>query len=49
MKPYGMDGESYMNFLLIVNNSIVKENVRKKRYVLSSKYGDRDFMRMSLN
>lgn len=43
-----------MNFLLIVNNSIVKENVRKKkvfsrRYVLSSKYGDRDFMRMSLN
>lgn len=44
-----------MNFLLIVNNSIVKENVRKKRcsqegrYVLSSKYGDRDFMRMSLS
>jgi hypothetical protein len=30
MKPYGMDGESYTNFLLIVDNSIVKENVRKK-------------------
>lgn len=38
-----------MNFLLIVNNSIVKENVRKKRcsqegrYVLSSKNGDKRF------